>query len=139
MQMDGTGGQGSIGVASGAPTATRQSSVVRRAAKSLLKQVEETRRRYAEEVDGLRSELSALGRQAAVDKRDADLAAVTAAAARRAAADATDELERINTELQRAKRSLAQANRYRLCLVAERHCQLYGRNGTHVENRDNPA
>lgn len=94
-----------------------QQALVRRASKALLKQVEETRRKYAAEVEGLKGELQALARQAARERRDADLASVTAAAAKKAALQATEELERLNGDVQRARSTLAQAAR---CGVKQR-------------------
>jgi hypothetical protein len=91
--------------------ANRQSSLVRKASKALLKQVEEARRKYAVEVDGLKAEIQLLNKEAQRDRRDADLAAVTAAAAKKAALDATEELERITAEIQRSKRALQQLNK----------------------------
>lgn len=87
------------------------SNMVRRASKALLKQVEETRRKYTVEVEGLKAEIQLLTKEASKDRRDAELASVTAAAAKKAALDATEELERINAEVQRAKRALQQLNR----------------------------
>ncbi len=92
--------------------AAKQQQLVRRASKALLKQVEESRRKYTAEVDGLKAELQLLNRQALKDRRDADLASVTAAAAKKAALEATEELERINDEVLRAKRAVQQLNRF---------------------------
>lgn len=91
--------------------AAKQQQLVRRASKALLKQVEETRRKYTVEVDGLKAELQLLGRQAQKDRREADLASVTAGAAKKAALEATEELERLNDEVLRAKRTLQQLHR----------------------------
>jgi hypothetical protein len=74
--------------------------------------VEETRQRYALEVDGLKAEVGLLVKERRRHERDAELAAVTAAAATRAAADATDELERINARLKEARASLDEASRF---------------------------
>lgn len=90
---------------------TKQNTIIRRASKALLKQVEETRRKYAVEVEGLKGEIQLLTKQSQKERREADLASVTAAAAKKAALDATEELERINAEVQRAKRALQQLNR----------------------------
>lgn len=90
---------------------TKQNTLVRRASKALLKQVEETRKKYAVEVEGLKGEIQLLTKQTQRDRREADLASVTAAAAKKAALNATEELERINAEVQRAKRALQQLNR----------------------------
>lgn len=91
---------------------TKHNTIVRRASKALLKQVEETRKKYAVEVEGLKAEIQLLTKEAQKDRREADLASVTAAAAKKAALSATEELERINAEVQRAKRALQQLNRY---------------------------
>lgn len=91
--------------------AAQQQQLVRRASKALLKQVEETRRKYTSEVEGLKAELQLLNRQAQKDRRDADLASVTAAAAKKAALEATEELERVNDEVLRAKHTVQQLNR----------------------------
>lgn len=100
---------------------TRQASnnLVRRASKALLKQVEETRRKYTVEVEGLKAEIQLLTKQANRDRRDAELASVTAAAAKKAALDATEELERLNAEVQRSKRALQQLNR---CAASSAWC-----------------
>lgn len=91
--------------------AAKQQQLVLRASKALLKQVEETRHKYTAEVEGLKSELQLLGRQAQKDRREADLASVTAGAAKKAALEATEELERLNDEVLRAKRTLQQLHR----------------------------
>jgi hypothetical protein len=91
--------------------AAQQQQLVRRASKALLKQVEETRRKYTSEVEGLKAELQLLNRQAQKDRREADLASVTAAAAKKAALEATEELERVKDEVLRAKRTVQQLNR----------------------------
>lgn len=84
---------------------------MRRASKALLKQVEETRRKYAIEVEGLKAEVALLVKERKRHERDAELAAVTASAATKAAAGATDELERVNRQLQEARTELGQLNR----------------------------
>jgi len=89
----------------------QQQQLVWRASKALLKQVEETRRKYTAEVEGLKAELQLLNKQARKDRRDADLASVTAAAAKKAALEATEELERLNDDVLRSKRALQQLNR----------------------------
>lgn len=94
-----------------AADAAKQQQLVRRASKALLKQVEETRRKYSAEVEGLKAELQLLNKQAQKDRREADLASVTAAAAKKAALEATEEPERINDDVLRAKRTVHQLNR----------------------------
>jgi chromosome segregation ATPase len=110
-------------------------NLVRRASKALLKQVEETRRKYTVEVEGLKAEIQLLTKEANKDRRDAELASVTAAAAKKAALDATEELERVNAEVQRAKRALQQLNRcaaavgrllFMKCMVLNQHNQAAG-------------
>lgn len=98
--------------------AAKQQQLVKRASKALLKQVEESRRKYTAEVEGLKSELQLLNRQALKDRRDADLASVTAAAAKKAALEATEDLERVNEELLRAKRAVQQLHRCGCCCGA---------------------
>lgn len=95
-------------LASKANADTKHNTIVRRASKALLKQVEETRRKYAVEVEGLKAEIQLLKKEAQRDRREADLASVTTAAAKKAALDATEELERVNAEVQRGKRTLQQ-------------------------------
>jgi hypothetical protein len=97
--------------AAAAADAAKQQQLVRRASKALLKQVEETRRKYTAEVEGLKAELQLLNKQAQKDRREADLASVTAAAAKKAALEATEELESINHDVLRAKRTMQQLNR----------------------------
>lgn len=98
-------------MAGGDVSKQQQQQLVWRASKALLKQVEETRRKYTAEVEGLKAELQLLSKQAQKDRRDADLASVTAAAAKKAALEATEELERLNDEVLRSKRALQQLNR----------------------------
>lgn len=99
--------------ADGAPaspvSARANADLVRRASKALLRQVEETRRKYAIEVEGLKAEVGLLAKEHARHERDAGRAAAAAAAATRAAADATDELERINASLDQARQELSAA------------------------------
>ena len=102
---------GKASMAAAGSDAAKQQQLVRRASKALLKQVEESRRKYTAEVDGLKAELQLLNRQALKDRRDADLASVTAAAAKKAALEATEELERINDDVLRAKRAVQQLHR----------------------------
>jgi hypothetical protein len=83
--------------------ANKQTDLVRKASKALLKQVEETRRKYSIEVEGLKAELQLLNQQRARQQRDAEIATVTAAAAKDAAEEATNELERLNAELKKAR------------------------------------
>jgi chromosome segregation ATPase len=104
-------------------------NLVRRASKALLKQVEETRRKYTVEVEGLKAEIKMLTKEANKDRRNAELASVTAAAAKKAALDATEELERVNAEVQRAKRALQQLNRCALHVIAS-SCKRWHTAGT---------
>lgn len=110
----GTGASAALASAAGGvgDAAAKQQQLVRRASKALLKQVEETRRKYTAEVEGLKAELHLLGKQLAKDRRDADLASVTAAAAKKAALEATEELERVNDDLLRARRAVQQLHRW---------------------------
>ena len=86
--------------------ANKQTDLVRKASKALLKQVEETRRKYSIEVEGLKAELQLLSQQRARQQRDAEIAAVTASAAKDAAEEATNDLERLNGELKKARKEL---------------------------------
>jgi seryl-tRNA synthetase len=69
-------------------------------------QVEETRRRYALEVEGLKAELALLAKQRVKQRKETDIATVTANAAKAAAQEATDELEALNGQLRAARREL---------------------------------
>jgi hypothetical protein len=106
-------GAGAGEAAAGATTAAgrSQADLVRRASKALLRQVEETRRKYALEVEGLKAEVGLLQRERARHEREVQLAAAAASAATRAAAAATDELERVNGRLKEARRALDGADR----------------------------
>ncbi len=74
-------------------------------------QVEETRRRYTIEVEGLKAEVQLLVKEKHRHERDNELAAMAAAAAKKAAAEATDELEQLKHDLQRSRRELEAATR----------------------------
>lgn len=97
---------------------------MRRASKALLKQVEAARRKYALEVDGLKAELCLLKRQTERQRRESDLAGVTAAAAKRAALEATERLESLQAQLQAARRQLDDAGRCVHCRTC--CCEAHG-------------
>jgi hypothetical protein len=93
-----------------AAAAASDPDLIRRASKALLRQVEETRRKYAVEAEGLKAEVGLLQKERRRHERDAELAGVAAKAATKAAADATDELERVNAQLQEARDTLKEIN-----------------------------
>lgn len=76
------------------------------ASKTLLKQLEESRSRYTVELEELRQDLHGLLRQKLDLERENELAAATTGAAKRAAADATSQLESISQQLQDVKSEL---------------------------------
>jgi len=90
---------------------SNHADLVRRASKALLKQVEETRRKYTLEVEGLKAEVGLLVKERARHDREAEHAAAAAASATKAAANATGELERLNAQLRDARTALSDLHR----------------------------
>ena len=93
-------------------TSSPKRDVIQHACKKLLKQVEETRRKYTLEVDGLKTELAGLRKERYSCEKETELASITAAAAKRAAADATCDLENLSSHLKQTKVELESAKRY---------------------------